>query len=63
MSRHLTTSTETYMTPKEMAERLRVSHMTIYRLIHEGKIRYLKVGGSFRISESAYEEFVKEAER
>ena len=54
--------TETYLTVDEVAERLRVSRMTIYRLVHAGKIRHLKVGGSFRIPESAYADYLKGAE-
>ena len=49
---------ETYLTVSEVASRLLVSRMTIYRLVHSGDLRSIAVGGSFRIPLSAYEEYI-----
>ena len=50
------------LTPHEMAARLRVSPMTVYRLIHAGEIRAKRVGRAFRIPESAANEYLRDAE-
>ncbi len=38
---------------------LRLSKMTVYRFIHGGEIRSILVGRSYRIPESALNEFVE----
>lgn len=38
------------LTPAEVAEELRVSSMTVYRLIKAGELRAARIGKSFRIS-------------
>lgn len=38
------------LTPAEVAEELRVSAMTVYRLIKSGELRAARIGKSFRIS-------------
>ena len=48
-------------TVQEVASALRVSKMSIYRLIHEGQIRHLRVGRSLRIPVDAYDEYVAKA--
>jgi excisionase family DNA binding protein len=42
-----------YLKPRELAALLRVSPMTIYRLIRGGKLEAIRVGRSYRIPESA----------
>ena len=54
---------ESYLTVSEVANRLLVSRMTIYRLVHSGDLRSIAVGGSFRIPLSAYEEYIDQHER
>ena len=39
-------------TISEVAKRLRLHYMTVYRMIHEGKIAAMQIGHSWRISES-----------
>jgi excisionase family DNA binding protein len=39
------------LTPTEVAEQLRVSTMTVYRLIKAGDLRAARIGKSFRIAE------------
>jgi excisionase family DNA binding protein len=49
---------ERYFTVEEIAERLRVSHMTVYRWIKAGKLGAYKLGGEFRITEQDIEDFL-----
>lgn len=43
----------------EVAARFRVSKMTVYRLVHSGQIRSVKIGNSFRIPVSAVEDYIR----
>ena len=40
-----------FLTPAEVAEQLRVSSMTVYRLIKAGELRAVRIGRSFRLRE------------
>lgn len=51
-------NTEFY-TPTEIAEKLRVNVMTIYRYIKDGKISAHKLGKELRIDVKEYERFLK----
>jgi len=51
-------NTEFY-TPTEIAEKLRVNVMTIYRYIKDGKITAHKLGKELRIDVREYERFLK----
>ena len=42
----------------ELADALRVSHMTIYRYIKAGKIEAYKIGKEFRIGKSEFQRFL-----
>jgi excisionase family DNA binding protein len=42
-----------YLTVAEAATILRVSKMTVYRLVHSGEMEAVRVGRSFRIPEHA----------
>lgn len=48
-----------FYTPAEIAEKLRVNIMTIYRYIKAGKINAYKLGKDFRIEVKEYEKFLK----
>ena len=39
---------------------MRVSDMTVYRLIHAGHMRAVRVGRSFRVPQDAVEEYLAE---
>lgn len=54
-------NTEFY-TPTEVADKLRVNIMTIYRYIKAGKIKAHKLGKEFRIEVKEYERFLKSIE-
>ncbi len=47
-----------YVTVAEVAAILRVSSMTVYRLIQSGELRAVRVGRSYRITEIELDEFV-----
>lgn len=46
------------MTVGEVADLMRVSSMTVYRLIKAGDIRAARVGKSYRISEEDVDQFI-----
>ena len=45
----------------ELAEKLRVSEMTIYRYIDASKLKAYKIGKEFRIERSEFERFMNKA--
>ena len=49
-----------FLTPREVAEALRVSDMTVYRLIKSGELRALRIGKSFRISEEDFDAYLSD---
>jgi excisionase family DNA binding protein len=49
-----------FLTVPETAEILRVSKMTVYRLIHGGDVESIRVGRSFRIKSSSVARVVSE---
>ena len=42
-----------FMTVSEVADVMRVSKMTVYRLIHAGELPAIRVGKSFRVPQGA----------
>jgi excisionase family DNA binding protein len=42
-----------FLTVAEVAEMMRVSNMTVYRMVHSGELPAVRFGRSFRIPESA----------
>lgn len=49
----------TFLTVAEVAEQIRVSKMTVYRLVHSGEIEAIRVGRSFRVSEEAVRAYLE----
>lgn len=49
------------VTVAEVAERLRLSRMTVYRLIHSGELPALRMGRSFRVPRVAVDEYVEQS--
>ena len=49
----------TFLTIAEVAEMMRVSKMTVYRLVHAGDLPAVRVGRSFRIHEEAVNEYLQ----
>ncbi|MDP2695790.1 MAG: helix-turn-helix domain-containing protein [bacterium] len=50
-----------YYTAKELAEKLSLNVMTIYRYIDAGKLKAYKIGKEFRIEKSEFERFMNKA--
>ncbi len=50
-----------FYTAKELAEKLSLNVMTIYRYIDAGKLMAYKIGKEFRIERSEFERFMNKA--
>lgn len=50
-----------FLTVSEVAKLMRVSKMTVYRLVHSQELTAVRVGRSFRVPESAVNEYLKDA--
>jgi excisionase family DNA binding protein len=48
---HMAVSRARFLTPQEVADLLRVSSMTVYRLIKSGELRAVRVGKAYRLLE------------
>ncbi|GAB3617309.1 hypothetical protein GCM10027416_18660 [Okibacterium endophyticum] len=48
-----------FLTVAEVAEMMRVSKMTVYRMVHAGELPAIRFGRSFRVPESAVAEAVQ----
>jgi excisionase family DNA binding protein len=48
-----------FLKVKEVAEQLRVSNMTVYRLIKEGHVDAIRIGRSFRVYEESFKTYKK----
>ena len=47
-----------FLTVAEVADIMRVSKMTVYRLVHAGDLPAVRVGRSFRVNERAVSEYL-----
>ncbi len=50
-----------FLTVAEVAEVMRVSRMTVYRLVHSGELPAVRVGRSFRVPERAVHDYLRSA--
>jgi excisionase family DNA binding protein len=48
-----------FYTVKEVASHMRVSKMTVYRLLNSNELPSVRVGNSFRVPEIAVERYIK----
>ncbi|WP_068403074.1 helix-turn-helix domain-containing protein [Kribbia dieselivorans] len=48
-----------FLTVAEVAAIMRVSKMTVYRMVHSGELPAVRVGRSFRVPEDAVHEYLK----
>lgn len=48
-----------FMTVAEVAAVMRVSKMTVYRLVHSGELPAVRVGRSFRVPEEAVNDYLE----
>jgi len=54
-------SDKEYFTAFELADKLGVNVMTIYRYIKSGRLKAFKIGKEFRIGHSEFETFMSES--
>jgi excisionase family DNA binding protein len=47
-----------FLTVAEVAEMMRVSTMTVYRMVHSGELPAVRFGRSFRIPETAVTQII-----
>jgi excisionase family DNA binding protein len=50
-----------FLTVAEVAALMRVSKMTVYRLVHSGELTAVRVGRSFRVPEQAVHDYLRDA--
>ena len=50
-----------FLTVAEVAAIMRVSKMTVYRLVHSGELPSVRVGRSFRVPEKSVNEYLRGA--
>ena len=48
-----------FLTVAEVAQVMRVSKMTVYRLVHSGELPAVRVGRSFRVTEEDVNEYLQ----
>ncbi len=51
----------TFLTVAEVAAMMRVSKMTVYRLVHSGELPAVRVGRSFRVTEEDVDEYLRKS--
>ncbi|MEI6375273.1 MAG: helix-turn-helix domain-containing protein [Actinomycetes bacterium] len=47
-----------FLTVAEVASMMRVSKMTVYRLVHGGELPAVQIGRSFRVPQKAVDEYL-----
>ncbi|ROR72351.1 helix-turn-helix domain-containing protein [Bogoriella caseilytica] len=47
-----------FLTVAEVAALMRVSKMTVYRMVHSGELPAVRMGRSFRVPEAAVEKLI-----
>ena len=50
-----------FLTVAEVAAVMRVSKMTVYRLVHSGELPAVRVGRSFRVPEQAVQDYLRDS--
>ena len=50
-----------FLTVAEVAAVMRVSKMTVYRLVHSGELPAVRVGRSYRVPEQAVHDYLRDA--
>lgn len=50
-----------FLTVAEVAALMRVSKMTVYRMVHAGELPAIRVGRSFRVPEQAVHDYLRSA--
>ena len=50
-----------FLTIAEVAAKMRVSKMTVYRMVHNGDLPAVRVGRSFRVTEEDLNEYLRKS--
>lgn len=50
-----------FLTVAEVAKLMRVSKMTVYRLVHSGELTAVQIGRSYRVPEQAVHDYLRAA--
>ncbi len=50
-----------FLTVAEVATVMRVSKMTVYRLVHSGHLPAIRVGRSFRVPQQAVQDYLRDS--
>ena len=50
-----------FLTIAEVAAMMRVSKMTVYRLVHNGELPAVRVGRSFRVTEGDVDDYLRKS--
>jgi excisionase family DNA binding protein len=50
-----------FVTVAEVAAIMRVSKMTVYRLVHSGELPAIRVGRSFRVPAQAVDDYLRDS--
>jgi len=50
-----------FLTVAEVAALMRVSKMTVYRLVHSAELPAIRVGRSFRVPEKAVHDYLRDS--
>jgi excisionase family DNA binding protein len=50
-----------FLTVAEVAAMMRVSKMTVYRLVHNGEMPAVRVGRGFRVPEQAVHDYLRDS--
>ena len=50
-----------FLTVAEVASVMRVSKMTVYRLVHSGHLPAIRVGRSFRVPQQAVQDYLRDS--
>ena len=54
-------SDSTFLTIAEVAAVMRVSKMTVYRLVHNGELPAVRVGRSFRVRQDDVDDYLRKS--
>ena len=61
LARLMVMSEARFLTIAEVAAKMRVSKMTVYRLVHGGELPAVRVGRSFRVTEDDVNEYLRKS--
>lgn len=55
-----TQGTPRFLTVAEVADLMRVSRMTVYRMVHSGQLPAIRMGRSFRVPKKAVDDLIEQ---